>query len=77
MGWDGMAWKSCRSGVLNWGEASTQRQEANDYFLVGICGSSLEVPGKKAELPWRLPGWRGGWKLSRAAVGFLGLETCF
>lgn len=53
-----------------------QGQEANYYFL-GISGSSLEGAGKKTRLPWRLPGWGGGWKLSKGAVGFLGLKTCF
>lgn len=46
-------------------------------IFLGIPGSSLEGAGKKTRLPWRLPGWGGGWKLSKGAVGFLGLETCF
>lgn len=45
-------------------------------FFLGIPGSSPEGAGKKPRLPWRLPGWGGGWKLSEGAVGFLGLETC-
>lgn len=70
----------CRAaglGCLIRAEPFTQRQGANYYFFLGIRGSSLEGAGKKTGLPWRLPGWGGGWKLSRVAVGFLGLETCF
>lgn len=74
-----LAW-GCRAaglGCLIRAEPFTQRQEANYYFFLGIRGSSLEGAGKKIGLPWRLPGWGGGWKLSRVAVGFLVLETCF
>lgn len=76
-GREATAVRAAGSGSAVRPEPFMQGQEANYFFFLGIPGSSLEGAGEKTRLPWRLPGWGGGWKLSKGAVGFLGLETCF